>query len=235
MEEKEIPIPKIKKKYLIADILGDYVSNSHKKNNKDMINQVVDTFDIYNKGASRKENNRSGKQRNKSLTPSIDELNGNFAVVKADIEGFGELMEAGQHTMVKAKLKDLVSKHCIGFLYAAALEGDSISVAHTSAEDVLIAMKRISYDLASLPSHPLLRIAIDFGKIDHSEQTIIKTVARIEPKVTPGEIWITERVKVMLPKEYKDTIENIGEKQINKKKEKPKFENLYKVNFPNLI
>lgn len=74
----------------------------------------------------------------------------------------------------------------------------------------------------------MLRVAVDFGEITPMQKDVFRSVARIEPIVEPGEIWVTERAKVMLNDKYKAKLEVLGQKNINKGSEPEEFEYLFK-------
>ena len=81
-------------------------------------------------------------------------------------------------------------------------EGDHILITHDDAGLLARAARRILDDVHDAPGKPLLRIALHRGEVrlqdtggDSAAVTggqAIAVAARIEPRVTPGEIWCTE-------------------------------------------
>jgi class 3 adenylate cyclase len=124
------------------------------------------------------------------------------AVLKADIAGFGRLMAEGRDEVVRDALLRAVKEHTATCLYASVQSGDSLAMVHEDASALLKIVIRIQDDIFTAPSHPQLRIAVDFGPVSLEVQNNQRVelgggaatlrVARMEPLVLPGEIWATE-------------------------------------------
>jgi class 3 adenylate cyclase len=124
-----------------------------------------------------------------------------LAVLKADIAGYGRLMAEGKDEAVRDALLRAVQEHTASCLYAG-VHGDSLSIVHEDPSALLRIVIRIQDDIFAAPSHPQLRTAVDFGpvrlevrstqRVELAGGAATLRVARMEPLVSPGEIWATE-------------------------------------------
>lgn len=128
-----------------------------------------------------------------------------LCVMKADIRGFSAIMATGDDSEVHVLLHDIVRAHAAECPLAEVIEGDSILIADESPRTILKVAKRIMQDLYEAPGNPELRVAIDCGAVElHSGRRMVTTgipfriVARLEPHVTPGQIWVTEEFREVL-------------------------------------
>jgi len=139
---------------------------------------------------------------------NIIERKDTLCVLKADIKGFSHLMELDRSGDVSKKLSEIVNHEALKCRYFKAGDGDSIQIVHHDPHHLVKVAHRISEDLLELPEKPLLRIAIDCSEVRYEENngvfirlvsgTSLRTSARLEPCVIPGQTWITEPVKVLL-------------------------------------
>jgi class 3 adenylate cyclase len=123
------------------------------------------------------------------------------AVLKADIAGYGRLMAEGRDEAVRDALLRAVKEHT-GTCIHASVHGDSLSIVHEDPSALLRIVIRIQDDIFTVPSHPQLRTAVDFGpvrlevrnarRVELAGGAATLRVARMEPLVAPGEIWATE-------------------------------------------
>ena len=123
-------------------------------------------------------------------------------VLQADVRGMMALMEQGIDTEVRRAIDEAVSAHARGARSRDITEGDHILITHDDAGLLARAARRILDDVHDAPGKPLLRIALHRGEVrlqdtggDSAAVTggqAIAVAARIEPRVTPGEIWCTE-------------------------------------------
>jgi class 3 adenylate cyclase len=122
-------------------------------------------------------------------------------VLRADVKGFSEYVgEPALEYSVREALRDIVRRHTAACRYAEVSDGDAITVVHDDPNGTVKIARRIMEDLYETDGHPVLRVALDFGPVTIKRgggDTVasgapLRTVARIEPHVTPNEIWSTE-------------------------------------------
>jgi class 3 adenylate cyclase len=133
-----------------------------------------------------------------------------LAVLKADIVGFGRMMEEGRDAPVRDALLRAVQEHSGSCIHASVHGGDSVSIAHEDPSALIRVVTRIRDDVFAADGHPQLRTAVDFGPVKLEVQGARRTelaggsailrVARMEPLVFPGEIWATDEFKEELAK-----------------------------------
>lgn len=128
-----------------------------------------------------------------------------LCVMKADIRGFSEIMARGDDSEVHVLLHDIVSAHAAECPLAVVNEGDSILIAEENPRTIIKIAKRIMQDLYEAPGNPQLRVAMDCGSVElHAGRGMVTTgepfriVARLEPHVEPGQIWVTEAFREAL-------------------------------------
>jgi class 3 adenylate cyclase len=148
------------------------------------------------------------KERKK---PSSDYSLQDLCVLYADIENFGRLMrEAGADRTVREAFARVTKANTSGCVYVEVVNGDSVWIVHDDPNALLKIATRIKDDLFETPGNPELRIAADFGSVQlkrrHKKRATLAggeavlRVARIEPRVTASEIWVTEEFKRELEK-----------------------------------
>jgi len=125
-----------------------------------------------------------------------------LAVLKADVAGYGRLMAEGRDEPVRDALLRAVREHTATCIHASVHGGDSVSIVHEDPGVLLRIVIRIQDDIFAAPSHPQLRSAVDFGpvrlevrstqRVELAGGVATLRVARMEPLVSPGEIWATE-------------------------------------------
>lgn len=129
--------------------------------------------------------------------PRAQELN----VLQADVRGMLGLMEKGIDAPVRRAIDDAVATHATSARSREVAEGDHILITHDDAGLLARTARRILDDVHDAPGRPLLRIALHRGEVRLQEGgaepvvtggQAIAVAARIEPRVTPGEIWCTE-------------------------------------------
>ena len=87
-----------------------------------------------------------------------------------------------------------------------------MTIVHNNSQELCKIASRITEDLEEVNGNPKLRIALDFGKIKYSLNnnnkvssvitgSPLRIAARVEPNVTPGEVWVTESFKKVLDDE----------------------------------
>lgn len=129
--------------------------------------------------------------------PRAEELN----VMQADVRGMLGLMEQGIDAPVRRAIDDAVSTHAGTARSREVAEGDHILVTHDDAGLLARTARRVLDDVHDAPGRPLLRVALHRGEVRLQQGAggavvtggqAIAVAARIEPRVTPGEIWCTE-------------------------------------------
>lgn len=124
-----------------------------------------------------------------------------LCVLQADVRGMLSLMTRNIDGPVRRAIEEAVARHAQGARSREITEGDHILITHEDAALLARIARRILDDVYDAPGNPLLRIALHHGdvRLQASGETAIVTgghaiavAARIEPRVTPGEIWCTE-------------------------------------------
>jgi hypothetical protein len=132
-----------------------------------------------------------------------------LCILKADIKGFGAIMSDDHiDREVRHALQEATRRHASECLCVEIRDGDSVLIVHGDPNALLRAATRIREDLFLAPSHPELRIALDYGPVRmRSIQKLtvaggagLLRVARLEPRVRASEIWSTDDFKRELEK-----------------------------------
>jgi len=129
-------------------------------------------------------------------------------VLRGDIAGFGLLMQRGVDADVREVVRRTVNNFASDCLYTAHADGDSIMLVDDRVRVLVKAARRLMEEVAEAPESPRLRIAIAAGPVQVREReseplsieggSAVLVASRIEPFVTPGQIWITEEVRKLL-------------------------------------
>ncbi|MBF0310226.1 MAG: hypothetical protein HQL56_11935 [Magnetococcales bacterium] len=133
-----------------------------------------------------------------------DEIKGNFFIVKADIEGFGRIM---QDNINKAKeykklFSESIKRRCTNLLYHQHKDGDALEIINENLDQTLDSVFGVMDDLAK--SNLMLRVAMHHGHIElsmnrHSvvpeSTSAMRIVARMEVLGVGGQIIVSEDVK----------------------------------------
>ena len=138
-------------------------------------------------------------------TVRVDRL----SVLKADVHGFGNLMRSGEDTPVRKALEDGVKKWAQGALITETRGGDAIMIVHDDPVVLAQMARQIMDDVYQAPGQPLMRMALHFGDVqtragaDETERVVaggsaILLAARVEPHVSPGQIWATDEFRQQL-------------------------------------
>lgn len=173
--------------YLVHPVLAELIQRS----NSDYANHV-DRFNVVGDGRSWHE------------AAGIEDL----CVLRADIKGFSDIMEESDvDHAVRRHLQEVVQLHASTCRAQEISGGDSITLVHEDPNSIIKVIRRIMEDLFDVGGHPVLRVAIDYGPVTLSSDTGTGSVmsgapfriaARLEPHVTPNEIWATESFKAAL-------------------------------------
>ena len=125
-----------------------------------------------------------------------------LCVLQGDIKGFSRMMDDPRiEDAVRRTLPLVVEEHASHCVWKEVAGGDSLTVIDHEPQSILKVARRVMEDLFEVEGHPVLRIAIDWGKVrmgGHSAGSgmpsgaPLRTAARLEPHVAPNEIWVTE-------------------------------------------
>jgi hypothetical protein len=133
-----------------------------------------------------------------------------LCAVRADILHFSAFMkDAARESEVRSALRRALEKR----RHACVLvtdEGDAFTLLHRDPREVLRIVKGIQVDLYEATGEAEVRVAIDWGPVGLERDSagtavgirrghdVLRNVARIEPLVEPGDLWVTERFKEAL-------------------------------------
>ena len=128
-------------------------------------------------------------------------------MLRADVLGFSEFVKQPdlEHS-VRETLRDVVRTHTVSCRYAEVSDGDAITIIHDDANGLVKVARRIMEDLYDAHGHPILRVALDYGPVTVRRSgdgmvasgAPLRRAARLEPHVTPNEIWSTNSFKSAL-------------------------------------
>jgi class 3 adenylate cyclase len=132
-----------------------------------------------------------------------------FCVLKGDIYGFGGMMHANAQVPVRQALEDAVRHWARRAVIAQTSAGDSVLIVHEDPVALAQTARHIIDEVYQATGQPLLRMALHYGEVqmqpgaDDEPPTIvggnaILTAARVEPHVSPGQIWATEEFRQVL-------------------------------------
>lgn len=132
-----------------------------------------------------------------------------LCVARADIRNFSGLMGSPEvEHAVRRRLREVVQAHAGACRHYEISGGDSITLVHAEPNAVIKVVRRIMEDLFEADGHPVLRVAIDTGPVTLGpglegvmSGAPFRLAARIEPHVTPNEIWVTESFKLALERQ----------------------------------
>jgi class 3 adenylate cyclase len=138
-------------------------------------------------------------------TPSVH----SFCVLKGDIYGYGGMMHANAQVPVRQALEDAVRQWARRAVVAQTGAGDSVLIIHEDPVALAQTARHIVDEVYRATGQPLLRMALHHGEVqlqpgaDDEPPAIvggnaILTAARVEPHVSPGQIWATEAFRQVL-------------------------------------
>jgi len=151
-------------------------------------------------------------------------------VLRADLDGFGALMQRGLDQAVRDALRQAIERYAGDCLHASVVEGDSMLLVDDRILTLIKAARRIMEEVSEVPGSPRLRVAIAAGQVAVRERgeeplaieggSAVLVASRIEPLVRAGEIWVTDEVREALADT--DTLfraEPIGDAPVNVRKQ----------------
>jgi class 3 adenylate cyclase len=132
-----------------------------------------------------------------------------YCVLKGDVVGFGELMHAGNEAPVRQALENAVRRWAGRALIAETQAGDSLLIVHDDPVALAQTARHIADEVYQTTGQPRLRIALHFGEVqmqpsanDAPPMVVggngILYATRVEPHVSPGQIWVTEEFRQIL-------------------------------------
>jgi hypothetical protein len=132
-------------------------------------------------------------------------------VLKGDVCGFGALMHAGADGPVRDALADAVRQRAPTAVVAEAGAGDSLLIVHDDPVALAQIARYVMEDVYQADGRPLMRMALHYGEVNlqpasaHAPPAVmgggaILCATRVEPVVSPGQIWVTEEFRVELSK-----------------------------------
>ena len=129
-------------------------------------------------------------------------------VLRADLDGFGSLMQRGLDHAVRDALHQALERYAGDCLHASIGEGDSMLLVDDRILTLVKAARRIMEEISEVPGSPRLRVAIASGPVAVRERgderpaieggSAVLVASRIEPLVRPGEIWVTDEIEAVL-------------------------------------
>jgi class 3 adenylate cyclase len=129
-------------------------------------------------------------------------------VLKADVQGFGVLMQAGQDMAVrKAREDGLRQRLPAGAIHETS--GDSVLAVTDDPIALAPVARHLIDEIYALPGQPLLRVALHYGAVQTRQRDTdlehvivggdaVLAASRIEPHVEGGQIWATEEFRQQL-------------------------------------
>jgi len=129
-----------------------------------------------------------------------------LCVLRGDVHGFGSLMRARADGPVRDALEAAVAACTRGAIAAEVRGGDSVLVVHEDPVALARAARHLMDEVYQAEGQPRLRVALHFGDVelvpspDDAPPGVVGgdallCAARVEPHVTPGEIWATEEFR----------------------------------------
>jgi hypothetical protein len=138
------------------------------------------------------------------IEQSSDEL---LCAVRADILHFSAFLgDPSRESQVRKALRQALEERRPGCVLVTD-EGDAFTLVHRDPREVLSVVKGIQIELYEATGEAELRVAVDYGPIglEHDAagtavgirrgHDVLRNVARIEPLVSPSQVWVTERFK----------------------------------------
>ncbi len=130
-------------------------------------------------------------------------------VLAGDIKGFGGLMRTGADAAVRQALDEALRKWARETIAAEVGAGDAVSVVHDDPVVLAQVARHLVDEVYRAPGQPRLRIALHYGEVLTSRRPgdglpviaggdAVLCAVRVEPRVEPGQIWVTEEFRAQL-------------------------------------
>ncbi len=198
--------------------LLEIVRKKEEKNSQKQINQIKKVSEHFKKTEQERletlqKINRELKKKQileRKIIAAVEKVEEYMFVLKADIKGYSKFMiDPDLRDYIPESFERIVNVNCAECFYYHITSGDSLLILDNSIVKICKSAFRIIEDLSELRGNPQIRMAIDFGKIVYSisEDSSIKVktgdplriASRIEPLVTPNQVWISEEAKNHFP------------------------------------
>jgi class 3 adenylate cyclase len=130
-------------------------------------------------------------------------------VLAGDVKGFGGLMRAGADGAVRQALDEAIRKWARETISAEVGAGDAVSIVHDDPVVLAQVARHLVDEVYRAPGQPRLRIALHYGEVLTSRRPGdglpviaggdgVLCAVRVEPRVEPGQIWVTEEFRAQL-------------------------------------
>jgi class 3 adenylate cyclase len=130
-------------------------------------------------------------------------------VLAGDIKGFGGLMRTGADAAVRQALDEALRKWARETIAAEVGAGDAVSIVHDDPVVLAQVARHLVDEVYRAPGQPRLRIALHYGEVLTSRRPGdglpviaggdgVLCAVRVEPRVEPGQIWVTEEFRAQL-------------------------------------
>jgi class 3 adenylate cyclase len=129
-----------------------------------------------------------------------------LGVLKGDVYGYGGMMHARADAPVRQALDEATGRWARGAVYAEVGAGDSVMVVHDDPVALARMARHVMDDVYQATGQPRLRVALHYGEVQLQPGSgdappavvggdAILCAARVEPHVSPGQIWATEEFR----------------------------------------
>lgn len=130
-------------------------------------------------------------------------------VLKADVQGFGALMQAGQDGPIRRALEDAVRQRAPSAAICETAGGDAALIVADDPTALAQMARHMIDQVYAVPGQPMLRVALHYGPVQTRTRDTdlaqlimggeaILCASRVEPIVEPGQIWATEEFRQQL-------------------------------------
>ena len=130
-------------------------------------------------------------------------------VLAGDVKGFGGLMRTGADGAVRQALDEAIRKWARETISAEVGAGDAVSIVHDDPVVLAQVARHLVDEVYRAPGQPRLRIALHYGEVLTSRRPGdglpviaggdgVLCAVRVEPRVEPGQIWVTEEFRAQL-------------------------------------
>ena len=130
-------------------------------------------------------------------------------ILAGDVKGFGGLMRAGVDGAVRQAPDEAVRKWARETISAEVGPGDAVSIVHDDPVVLAQVARHLVDEVYRAPGQARLRIALHYGEVLTSRKPGDGTeiiaggdgvlcAVRVEPRVEPGQIWVTEEFRTQL-------------------------------------
>ena len=178
--------------YLLHPVLSDVIGRLNPEYLK-----RVDRANIIGYG-------RPWNDKEQATSPSSAQT---LCVLMGDVHDFGGLMHAKADDPVRAALANAVGQWSAGAVAAEIPGGDSVLIVHEDPVALAKTARQIMEDVYQVTGQPRLRMALHFGEVKVRRTgdapsvaggTALLCASRVEPHVSPGQIWATEEFREQL-------------------------------------